>query len=155
MSDILAQYRDDGALAGALTRRTRPPGRHKLAWLVPAALRAGEYCLITWLGWRAGTGSLPVTFLLLAALAFHHYDIVYRLRHQGIGPPRWVALAGLGWEGRLVVLLAAWIAGVYVPVALALATWCIAFFVTESVTSWVRVVRDPEGRLALSADDEG
>ena len=41
-------------------------------------------------------------FALLCALAFRHYDLVYRLRHRGVAPPRWLDRAGGGWDGRLL-----------------------------------------------------
>ncbi|MPZ71931.1 MAG: hypothetical protein GEU74_01665 [Nitriliruptorales bacterium] len=157
MTDTLALYRDDGPLARAVmaaVSRGTQPARHRLAWLVPPLLRAVEYGGIAVLGWRAGASGLGATYALLAAMAFRHYDIVYRLRHQAAPPPAWVGTAGLGWDGRVVVVLAAALTDVYVPTAIGLAVWCGALFVAESVTSWVRVARDPTRTVAMATGDD-
>jgi hypothetical protein len=154
--DMLTLYRDDGPVVQTVTRSVDGPaggGRHRrLAWLLPAAVRAGEYGLVLWLGWRAD--ALPSAFALLAALAYRHYDLVYRMRYQRVPPPAWLSVAGLGWDGRAMVLAAAALAGVYGPVATALAAWCAVLFVGESAAGWVRAARDPATVAAAVADDE-
>lgn len=135
-----ALYRDDGPLAQAL-RRFLPrdaaprPGGARLGWLEPALLRTAEYSLLVWLSWRAGGAALPVVFVLLVVVAFHHYDLFHRTWYQQ-PPPPWVNAAGLGWDGRMVVMVAAWAVGVVVPAAAALAALCTVVFVSESVLSW-------------------
>lgn len=121
----------------------RPP-QPRLGWLVPAVLRTAEYVFVIWLGWRAGGVALPIVYGLLFAVAYHHYDVVYRVRHQD-APPAWVAIAGLGWDGRSGLLLAAAAAGIFVPVAGALAIVGVVLFVSESVTSWARPSSGPTG----------
>ena len=153
--DLLTAYRDDGPIVQALTYTEVPAAQvrhHRLGWLVPAFLRAAEYSLALWLGWRAG--ALPQTFALLAALAYRHYDVVYRERYQGVVPPAWVGVAGLGWDGRATVLLAGWRAGVYPTTATLLAVWCGLLFVSESVAGWVRAAKDPATVAVAVADDE-
>ncbi len=131
----------------------KPPKR-RIQWLTPPLLRATEYAFLAFLGWRAGLGSLPQTYALLAAIAFHHYDVVYRLRHQKVAPPAWVARAGLGWDGRLALMVAASVAGFFEPLAMVLAIWCGALFVIESVGSWVRLARDTGRSVAMAAEDD-
>lgn len=130
-----------GASAGA---RPAP----LVQWLVPPLLRISEYGLIVWLGLRSGTDALAVVYGLLAALAFHHYDIVYRLRHQNAPPPMWVRSIGGGWGLRILLLTFAALADVFVPVAATLAVWCAMFYVAESVHSWTKVAQTERRNLA-------
>lgn len=120
------------------------PGR--LAWLLPPLLRAGEYGFVLALGIRAGPSALPVIYGLLAAVAFHQYDIVYRLRHQRVAPPRWVTWLGGGWDGRMLLVALLFAVGLLESGAVALAVWCAALFVPESIASWVRIERFGHGR---------
>ena len=156
--DTLRAYRDDGPLALVVSRAFAslrlPRSITRFAWLVPALIRAGEYGVVALLGWSGGPAVLPVVYGLLAAVAFHHYDIVYRLRHQRTPLPVWVGPLGLGWEGRVLVLVAAAAADALLSVATALALWCGALFVTESVFSWVRLARDAERTVAVAAHDD-
>ncbi len=117
-------------------------------WLVPPLLRIAEYGLVLWLGWRSGPNALGAVYALLAALAFHHYDVVYRLRHQKVPPPLWVRYIGGGWGLRMLVLTIAALADVFVPVAATLAVWCATIYVAESVHSWAGVARGERRELA-------
>jgi hypothetical protein len=127
-----------------------PAGR--LGWAVPPLLRLAEYAGLLWIGALAGHSSQPAAFALLCALTLRHYDLVYRLRHQGTTPPAWVGDLALGWEGRLllgyILLVAnALPAGFYVAAGL-----FAMVFVTESISGWRRF-----GRAAQPAtydDDE-
>jgi Family of unknown function (DUF5941) len=117
------------------------PHTDRLRWAVPAALRSVEYGTLVWLGALAGGTAPAAAFALLAAIAYRHYDLVYRLRYQGAAPPRWVGDVGGGWDGRLIagylLLLADAVpAGFY-----ALAALSAVVFVGESVNSWARVQR--------------
>jgi hypothetical protein len=59
-------------------------------------------------------GALPAAFGLVAAVAYHHYDTVYRIRGGTGAPPHWLVRATGGHEGRaLAVALASalWAAG--------------------------------------------
>jgi hypothetical protein len=133
-----------GASAG------REPGS-RMAWALPPLVRLGEYAGLIWIAAVAGPATLPAAFALLSALAFRHYELVYRLRHRGTTPARWVNTVSGGWDGRLaaaVVLLAAGAlpAGLYL-----LAAALGAIFVGEAVASWQG--RDGE-RPALEFEDE-
>ncbi|HEU5356458.1 MAG TPA: DUF5941 domain-containing protein [Actinocrinis sp.] len=125
----------------------------KLGWLVPPVYHAFEYAIAIALAAEAH-GAMPVAFLYLAAVMYHHYDIVYRIRASA-SVPRWLSLAGaLGFEGRVVILvLASFIptkpahhALTYAFVALAVYLW--ALFLAESVHFWLR----PTATALLPAD---
>lgn len=111
------------------------------AWTIPPLLRGLEYAFLIRLTWLVEPDAMPLCFALLAALAFHHYDVVYRLRQQGAAPPAWRRAIGGGWEGRLVVasLLAA--LGALGPGMLVAAVALAAVYLTESVQSWSRFAR--------------
>jgi hypothetical protein len=117
------------------------PHTDRVHWAAPPLLRLSEYAATLYIGALAGYSSEPAAFALIAVLAFRHYDLVYRFRHQGQSPPGWVGTLGLGWDGRLIagfVLLAAGALplGYYVLAGIfALA------FVGESIASWRRFGR--------------
>ena len=138
-------------LAGGLSRGCSHSGR--LAWLVPPLLRALEYGSIVAIAAVSSETAPGGAYALLAAIAFHHYDLVYRLRYRGDSPPTWVSTAGGGWDGRLAVaglLLAAGAlpAGFYLAAAL-----LGAVLVSESAAGWVAFVRSG-GRVIDDEDDE-
>ena len=130
----------------------RPEGG-RFAWLAPPVLRALEYAFLIRLTVLADRDALPLCFALLAVLAFHHYDAVYRLRHQGVAPPAWTRAAGGGWEGRLIGGLVLAALGVLGPGLLVAAVVLAVIFVGESVSSWSRFAR--VGRPAVIDEDEG
>ncbi|MFD6334954.1 DUF5941 domain-containing protein [Streptomyces niveus] len=81
-----------------------------LDWLVPPVFRATEYGFLLVLAARVDVpGALPAAFGLVAAVAYHHYDTVYRIRGGAGAPPRGLVRALGGHEGRtlLVAVLAA------------------------------------------------
>jgi hypothetical protein len=91
-------------------------------------------------------------FALLAVLAFHHYDTVYRLRQQGAPPPAWVSIVGGGWDGRIILAVVALVAAV-TTAGMAVAAGLLALlFGLESVQSWRRPTRATE--LLTYADEE-
>ncbi|MCW2990824.1 MAG: hypothetical protein JWM73_1418 [Solirubrobacterales bacterium] len=99
--------------------------RDRFRWTVPPLLRVGEYAALVWLAPAAGLA-------LIVVLAFHHYDLVYRLRYHPPAPER----LGGGWDTRLVaagVLLAA---GALPEGFYAGAGILGALFVAECVASW-------------------
>ncbi|GGO94823.1 hypothetical protein GCM10012280_50590 [Wenjunlia tyrosinilytica] len=87
------------------------PLRGFLDWLVPPIFRAAEYTTVLVLAARSGdTGvnsALPAAFGLVAAVAYHHYDTVYRIRGGTGAPPRGLVRATGGHEGRVLVVAAA------------------------------------------------
>ncbi|WP_417801323.1 DUF5941 domain-containing protein [Streptomyces ovatisporus] len=94
------------------------PMRGALDWLVPPVFRTAEYVLVLILAVLAArdgvSGAVPAAFGLVAAVAYHHYDTVYRIRGGTGAPPNWLVRATGGHEGRaLAVTLAAvlWLGG--------------------------------------------
>ncbi|GII53270.1 hypothetical protein Pth03_16590 [Planotetraspora thailandica] len=108
-------------------------------WLVPPILRLTEYVFIASVGFARGVPPLLV-LAVLGAVAFHHYDTVYRVRQQ-VYPPQWVSLAGLGWDGRMLVIAAGGLIGAVTADYWLLAIYLWTLFVWESVTSWFAVPR--------------
>ena len=121
----------------------------RFAWAVPTLLRMLEYGTLVWMVRAESEAALPGVFALLCAIAFRHYDIVYRLRHRREPPPDWVNWVGLGWEGRLLLVLVLVLAGT-VPWSLYAAALALAVVsVTESALVWVRA-----GARGMEADDD-
>ncbi|MGW7755651.1 DUF5941 domain-containing protein [Streptomyces violaceusniger] len=84
------------------------PLKGPLDWLVPPLFRAAEYGTILVLAAYAEVnGALPAAFGLVAAVAYHHYDTVYRIRGGTGAPPRRLVRAIGGHEGRTVAVTAA------------------------------------------------
>ncbi|MFE2283088.1 DUF5941 domain-containing protein [Streptomyces sp. NPDC059443] len=127
-------------LAGAAVAR---PLKGALDWLVPPVFRAAEYTTVLILAAKADVpGALPAAFGLVAAVAYHHYDTVYRIRGGTGAPPHWLVRTTGGHEGR--VLLTAVLAYVLAsratdfPVALtALAVFVALVVLVESIRFWV------------------
>lgn len=125
----------------------------RLQWLVAPLSRAGEYGFVVWLGWREGPPVAGATFVLLAAVAYHHYDVIHRLVHRQGSPPAWVRRLGGGWDGRMAVLTGAALAGAFAPTVAALTGWCATLYVSSSVWSWTTAAR--AGRLTPSVAGTG
>jgi hypothetical protein len=145
----LQAYRDDGPLAEWVLGRLAPADagradRHPLAWIVPPLLRALEYGFLIALTALVEPDALPFCFAFLGVLAYHHYDIVYRLRSRQAEPPTWVGAGGGGWDGRILVASVLALAGVLGLGLLAAAGALALVWATESVSSWLRFVRTPQ-----------
>ncbi|MEV5569140.1 DUF5941 domain-containing protein [Spirillospora sp. NPDC052269] len=123
----------------------------RLDWLVPPTIRAIEYGYLAVLGFAQSVPA-PLIFVLLGVLAFHHYDTVYRTR-QGFWPADWLFPAGLGWEGRMLVVALFGLSG-FLPFAYAaLAAYLGVLFACESVLSWTWLVRG--GGVMDDLEEEG
>ncbi|MGW3629620.1 DUF5941 domain-containing protein [Streptomyces sp. NPDC005122] len=116
------------------------PLKGALDWLVPPVFRAAEYLTVLVLAVKADmNGVLPAAFGLVAAVAYHHYDTVYRIRGNAGAPPRWLVRATGGHEGRtlLVTVLAALLTAAQFEVALtALAVAVAVLVLFESIRFW-------------------
>ncbi|MBX6168757.1 MAG: hypothetical protein IRY84_14110 [Thermobispora bispora] len=123
----------------------------RLDWLTPPLLRAAEFLTIILLGLATDTPKW-LLFALIYVIGYHTYDTVYRTR-QGIWPPQWIFLAGLGWEVRLLIIGAAAALGVLTPVAAILTVYLLVLFAAESVTSWVRLDKE-SAALKAQADQD-
>lgn len=131
-------------LSFALSVPLLAAGRHvddtvALRWLMPPLLRACEY------GWvialAAAGGALVGAYPLLAALAFRHYDIVYRIRHQGSAPPRWIETLCGGWPVRMAVVYGLAVVGIAGVGLLVLAILLAVPLIFESAHSWLHLER--------------
>ena len=149
-------YRDDGPIAAwILNKATRPrrAGDRRLGWIVPPLLRLFEYGFVIALTALAQPEALPFAFTFLLVLSFHHYDTVYRLRHQRLAPPGWVRAVGGGWEGRVVVSCILALAGALDVGLLAWAVGLAIVYAAESSASWVRFGR-ADRPAAYPGEDE-
>lgn len=112
----------------------------QLGWLVPPTYHALEYGIAIALAAEVH-GAMPLAFVYLAAVVYHHYDIAYRIR-AAAPVPRWLTVNGaLGFEGRVIILVVA----SFIPatpahhvltyVFLALAVYLWVLYLAESVLS--------------------
>ncbi|MFF4313204.1 DUF5941 domain-containing protein [Streptomyces sp. NPDC001507] len=117
------------------------PLKGALDWLVPPLFRAAEYGTVLVLASKSGVnGTLPAAFGLVAAVAYHHYDTVYRIRGDAGAPPAWLVRAVGGQEGRtlLVTVLAAVLTAAQFKAALTVLAVVVAGLVlVESIRFWV------------------
>lgn len=119
------------------------PLKGALDWLIPPLFRAAEYVTVLVLAAKADVpGALPAAFGLIAAVAYHHYDTVYRIRGGTGAPPHWLVRTIGGHEGRvlLTTVLAAVLAtrATDFPVALtAMAVFVALVVLVESIRFWV------------------
>ncbi|KUJ37085.1 DUF5941 domain-containing protein [Streptomyces sp. NPDC093228] len=117
------------------------PLKGALDWLIPPLFRAAEYITVLVLAAESKVnGALPAAFGLVAAVAYHHYDTVYRIRGDAGAPPHWLVRAIGGHEGRtlLVTVLAAVLAADGFTLALtALAGYVALLVLVESIRFWV------------------
>ncbi|MEU4350546.1 DUF5941 domain-containing protein [Streptomyces sp. NPDC023838] len=119
------------------------PLKGALDWLVPPFFRAAEYGTVLALAARSEVdGALPAAFGLVAAVAYHHYDTVYRIKGGSGAPPRWLVRLAGGHEGRtlVVAVLAAALADRGTDFTLALTALAVAIallVVVESIRFWV------------------
>jgi predicted outer membrane lipoprotein len=138
-------------LAGISSGR---PHTDRFAWSVPGMLRVGEYAGLVWVAANAGDTGPAAAFALIAALAFRHYDIVYRPRYQGVAPPGWLQTVAGGWDGRLVLALGLLAVGALPAGMFIVAGVLGALFVAECVMSWVRLSTRPVS-VYEDEEDEG
>ncbi|AZM58766.1 MULTISPECIES: DUF5941 domain-containing protein [unclassified Streptomyces] len=117
------------------------PLKGALDWLVPPFFRAAEYGTVLALAADADVdGALPAAYGLVAAVAYHHYDTVYRIRGNAGAPPRRLVRAIGGHEGRTlaVAVLAAVLTASQFTVALTALAVAVALVVlAESIRFWV------------------
>ena len=119
----------------------------RLRWLVPPALRVIEFAAIAWMA-RLG-GHVEAGFAFLAAVCFRHYDLVYRLRHRGTESERLVSVLGLGWGGRMLLVLVLLLTGA-MPLGLYIAAGLLALlWVGDAVRAWTGAA----GRARRPDDD--
>lgn len=138
------------ALGGVASGR---PAVGRFAWFVPPLLRVTEYAFFLRVTALRHPDALPLCFALIAALAYHQYDTVYRLRHQRLAPPDWLQVATGGWELRLVLAYALLVLGAFEA---ALAVGAVALgvlYVAESTVGWLRFGHAQEQQLGEEDED--
>jgi phosphatidylglycerophosphate synthase len=119
----------------------RPPPQWmgaRLAWLGPAAARSAEFGGVLGVAAVVGGPAAVAAYVVLAAVALHLYDLVYRLRHLRRPPAAWATVAGLGAVGRSVVVVLAAAAGstAFAVVCVAVAALVIAVSGLDGGTAW-------------------
>ena len=119
----------------------RPPPRwmgSRLAWLGPAVARVAEFGGVLGVAAVVDGPAAVAAYVMLAAVALHLYDLVYRLRHLRRPPAAWATVAGLGAVGRSVVVVLAAAAGstVLAVVCVAVAALVIAVSGLDGSTAW-------------------
>lgn len=119
----------------------RPPVAHVMDWQLPALLWFVEAVVIATVGRvHLLAAEQGLAFAFLAVVAYHRYDVVYRLRDTGEPAAPWLTLAGLGIDGRLLVVLAvtAWTPGALAVVLALGAAWLAVLYLAESTAGWRR-----------------
>jgi phosphatidylglycerophosphate synthase len=130
-----------------------PPLQGPLAWQLPTVLWAAEAAVVIALLVAEPTVARWTGFAYLAAVAWHRYDVVYRLRDTGAPASGWVTLVTLGVDGRMLVLVVVWALGGPIE---ALLSWgallLIAVYAVESALGWRTWARAESTTVA--SDDE-
>ena len=119
--------------AAARARHAAP-----LDWLVPAGLRAAEDLLVVAAG-LLGPVPPAVVFLLLFVLALHHYDLTARMEKAAPESARTPTL--FGWDGRIVLLTLAALAGWATLGEVVLAGVVLGGFVVKVLGDWRKARR--------------
>lgn len=131
----------DLPLLFALVAVARDALRGKLGWLTPPVIQLVAYGAA--LGLIVDDALLgAAVFTFLAAVIYHQYDVVYRIRANAGQPPRWLSIALGGNLGRSVLLVALGL-GIASGSGLSTAVWLLAGYlgvlaVGESVRFWTR-----------------
>ncbi len=144
-AELLARQGDSGPLLALLSAVVPAALRrrwwaHRAAWAVPALLRLVELGVVAIIVLAAFPDAVVIAFWWMAVVAFHHYDTLYRAL-QGYAPPTWLVWAGLGWDGRTVlVVVLALVGASAVSVGLAWGTAVLAaLFVVVASVQWLSV----------------
>jgi hypothetical protein len=111
----------------------RHPHDGQLDWLAPALLMAGEGVFLAALG-LARLVPAWLVYTLLAAVIVRHVDLVFRARAgRGLSAD----VAGLGWDGRMLLAAAAAGAGITPLAYAALTGYLWVLFIWDFVTGWL------------------
>ena len=111
--------------------------RGRLGWMAPSVARTSEMVVLVCLAWATPAPDAVAVFALLAAAAWRHYDVIYRIRHQQVLPDRPAWLALLGTEGRVLVAIALLLV-VGTSAWLWFAVYVGVLAVADSLWSWFR-----------------
>jgi hypothetical protein len=125
----------------AIKVAAREPLTAKLGWITPPTIQFVAYTIA--LGLIIDDALLgAATFALLAAVIYHHYDVVYRIRANAGQPPHWLSVALGGNLGRSVLIVVLGIA-ISSGFALSAAIWLLAGYLAalalgESLHFWTQ-----------------
>ena len=135
--EVLARQIDPGLGAAWFWADASLPLGGRFAWSVPAILRLFELGLVLSIA-----HNYPIAFLWIFAVAFHHYDALYRAL-AGFEIPANIKSLGLGFLGRsLLVVLAA--LGFVISLEMTLLLGGIIFsalFVGYASRQWLQIVK--------------
>ena len=140
---VLRTQLDAGPIASGIARlapRLSPRLEGRFGWVVPAGLRALELGVIALLVLVGDPFLLSVAFFALFAIAYHHYDTLYRSL-QAAAPPRWLTWFGFGWDGRLLLVAVVAAAAVWQPGLVLLTAWWGLWFAGMASIQWLRSSR--------------
>ncbi len=116
----------------------RAPLRDRLAWQGDALLWGAEAALVLGLVSPLPEGLEWTGYVYLSAVAWHRYDVVYRLRDTGRPAAAWVTTVTLGVEGRWVLLVLVGVLGGPIPEVLGWgALGLIVVYAAESASGWL------------------
>ena len=109
----------------------------RLGWLLPGGVVGAEAMVV--LGVTAG---LPAParwagYTWFGAVAWHRYDVAYRIRETGQPPRPWLRALTLGAEGRMLLVTVGWAVGAPIEVLLGVGSAVLlVIWVGESGYSW-------------------
>jgi len=142
---LLSRQGDSGPLLGVIGLAVPDAVRlrwwgNRVAWGVPAILRLVELSVVALIALVWFPAVSVIAFWWMALVAYHHYDTLYRAL-QDRESPRWLTWAGLGWEGRtLIVMVLARIGAAAVRGGLLWGVWImVALFVVVASVQWLTV----------------
>jgi phosphatidylglycerophosphate synthase len=108
---------------------------------LPPIERLIEYAVLIAVAWPLSAPGQAAAFAWLLVVVFHHYDLLYRAV-QGRAMPRWINVAGLGVEGRIIALVIAYALVWTVPLLAWGAAWGGLLFVIIASVQWIRVLKE-------------
>lgn len=112
-------------------------------WAIPAGLRLLELGIVAVIALIWLPAATVLAFWWIAIIAFHHYDVLYRAL-QGVATPRWLTWAGLGWDGRTVLIVLAALGGLAMfegLLAVGIVVWSLLLVVIASI-QWLASTRE-------------
>ena len=139
-AQVLTDQLDNGPLITGIARAVpslRVNLSARFAWSVPVLLRAVELAVIAILVTAGSAANLAIAFWILFAIAYHHYDNLYRSL-QGARPPRWLTWLGFGWDGRILVIAVVAATALWEPSLTILLAWWVLWFAGVASIQWLR-----------------
>lgn len=137
---VLRTQLDAGPVSSLVARvipRSSPRLAGRFGWSAPVLLRVIELGGIALLLVMGSTENTVVAFWIVFAIAYHHYDVMYRSL-QGTAPPRWLTWLGFGWDGRLLVIIVVVLTAAWQPTLDVLLIWWVLWFAGVASIQWLR-----------------